>query len=136
MMSDNPSDTEVAIAGNSESNLVVRSPVTPGLPYREYKEILRDDFLWSCAYCTVSEFEAQTIRMTIDHYEPQSARPDLKDDYRNLMYCCDDCNSLREKNSHQNLREQMGTGSFVPMTIIAMSILKETQMLRKSILEV
>ena len=35
------------------------------------------------------------IRFTIDHYEPRSARPELENDYNNLMYCCDTCNSLK-----------------------------------------
>jgi hypothetical protein len=78
-----------------ESSLVERSAVTPGLPYNQYKEILREDFLWSCAFCTISEYEAQAIRMTIDHYEPQKVRPDLVNSYDNLMYCCDDCNGLK-----------------------------------------
>jgi hypothetical protein len=78
-----------------ESSLVERSEVTPGLPYNEYKGSLREDFLWACAYCTISEYEAQAIRMTIDHYEPQKVRPDLVNSYENLMYCCDDCNVLK-----------------------------------------
>jgi hypothetical protein len=38
------------------------------------------------------ECEATSIRFTIDHYEPRSARPELVDDYGNLMYACDECN--------------------------------------------
>jgi len=41
------------------------------------------------------EAEATAIRFTIDHYEPQSARPDLIDDYGNLLYACDECNRLK-----------------------------------------
>jgi hypothetical protein len=40
----------------------------------------------------MSEAEAQAIRFTIDHYEPRNARPDLIDEYENLMYSCDECN--------------------------------------------
>jgi hypothetical protein len=40
----------------------------------------------------MTEAEAQAIRFTIDHYEPKSARPELVNDYANLMYCCDECN--------------------------------------------
>jgi 5-methylcytosine-specific restriction endonuclease McrA len=78
-----------------ESSLIERSKVTPNLPYSEYKETLREDFIYACAYCTITEFEAQGIRMTIDHYEPQTARPELTNEYDNLMYCCDDCNALK-----------------------------------------
>lgn len=66
-----------------------------GRPYPEYREDLRRDFLHSCAYCSISEAEARAINFTIDHYEPRSGRPDLTDDYGNLMYCCNWCNLLK-----------------------------------------
>jgi len=75
-----------------EVPLVVRSEVEPNRPYNEYKQPLRRDFFHSCAYCTMSESEAQAIRFTIDHYEPRSARPDLSNTYSNLMWACDECN--------------------------------------------
>ena len=81
---------EIAISAGSD--LVVRSEVPPGRAYREYKTWLRRDFFYSCAYCSMTEAEAQAIRFVIDHYEPASVRPDLKDVYDNLMYCCDECN--------------------------------------------
>jgi hypothetical protein len=40
----------------------------------------------------MSEAEAQAIRFAIDHYEPVKVRPELRDVYDNLMYCCDECN--------------------------------------------
>jgi 5-methylcytosine-specific restriction endonuclease McrA len=80
---------------SGSSSLVERSKVTPNLPYNQYKETLREDFFYACAYCTMTEFEAQAIRMTIDHYEPKKARPELVNSYDNLMYCCDDCNILK-----------------------------------------
>ena len=85
------------VAGDklSESSLIERSKVTPNLPYNQYRENLREDFIFACAYCTITEFEAQGIRMTIDHYEPHNTRPDLTNNYDNLMYCCDDCNGLK-----------------------------------------
>jgi hypothetical protein len=43
----------------------------------------------------MAETEAQGVRFTIDHYEPESARPDLANDYLNLMYCCDECNTRK-----------------------------------------
>lgn len=74
-------------------DLVFRSSDLPqGRPYNEYKPWLRHDFLCSCAYCSMSEAEAQARRFTIDHYEPKKAHPELVDDYGNLMYCCDECN--------------------------------------------
>ncbi|WP_340646158.1 HNH endonuclease [Phenylobacterium sp.] len=83
------SNLPAVTAGRS---LVQRSSVTPGLPYNEYRQPLRHDFFCSCAYCTISEAEAQSIRFTIDHYEPQRARPDLENEYGNLLYACDTCN--------------------------------------------
>jgi hypothetical protein len=76
--------------------VVVRSTDVPaGLPYREYKPYLRDDFWYSCAYCTMTEHEAQAIRFVIDHYEPQVSRPELINEYTNLMYSCDECNDRK-----------------------------------------
>lgn len=75
-----------------EVPLVVRSEVPAGRPYNDYKQPLRRDFFHSCAYCTMSEAEAQAVRFTIDHYEPRGARPDLTNSYENLMWACDECN--------------------------------------------
>ncbi|MGA8908843.1 MAG: HNH endonuclease signature motif containing protein [Acidobacteriaceae bacterium] len=72
--------------------LITRSDVPPGTPYRECRQRLRRDFRYRCAYCGMTECEAQGIRMTIDHYEPRKVRPELENDYANLMYACDECN--------------------------------------------
>lgn len=92
-MTDN---TSVEIINFQESDeqksLVISSDVPDGMHYRKYKQFLRKDFFASCAYCTMSEAEATAIRMTIDHYEPRSKRPDLENSYNNLMYSCDPCN--------------------------------------------
>ena len=85
--------SEVTTAGADRNTaLVRRSEVPPDKPYKEYKPWLRYDFFYSCAYCTMSEAEAQAIRFTIDHYEPIKIRPELAHAYDNLMYCCDECN--------------------------------------------
>ncbi len=78
-----------------KSQLVVRSTVPVRKNYSDYREFLRYDFFFSCAYCTIAESEAQAIRMTIDHYEPRNARPDLENTYDNLMYACDECNKRK-----------------------------------------
>ena len=72
--------------------LVIRSQVPAAAAYKDYRGDLSYDFYFSCAYCQMHEAEAVGIRFTIDHYEPQSARPDLLCEYSNLMYCCDECN--------------------------------------------
>jgi 5-methylcytosine-specific restriction endonuclease McrA len=82
-----------AIGG--ETVLVTRSKVPEVREYGEYKPYLRRDFFHSCAYCTMTEAEAQSVRFTIDHYEPQNARPDLVKEYSNLMWSCDMCNTRK-----------------------------------------
>jgi hypothetical protein len=93
-MSDD-SDAKPPTVMSSSGAWVVRGDVPAGLPYADYKQYLRRDFLHTCGYCTISESEAQAIRFTIDHYEPRGARPDLENEYRNLMYSCDGCNTLK-----------------------------------------
>jgi hypothetical protein len=88
-------DARTSPSTPAKSPLVVRSEVTPGRPYREYRPSLRRDFFYMCAYCTMMEAEATGIPFDIDHYEPTSARPELKDDYGNLMYACDPCNARK-----------------------------------------
>ena len=93
-MSKSPTSRAATVA-TTKSDLVVRSHVPPGLAYEEYREYLRPDFFFSCAYCTIGESEAGGIRFAIDHYEPQRHCPDLKDVYDNLMYACNQCNVLK-----------------------------------------
>ena len=93
---------------------VNRSVVPEGLAYPKYKPYLRRDFLYSCAYCTICEGEAEAIRFTIDHYEPQTAREDLINDYSNLLYCCDDCNILKGDRSPPDSARADGYRFFRP----------------------
>ena len=74
---------------------VVRSEVEPGKKYYEYREEIRWDFFYSCAYCTIMEFEGQTIGFSIDHYQPSEKFSDLEHVYGNLMYSCNHCNSRK-----------------------------------------
>lgn len=77
------------------TSLVVRSPQDCALHYQEYRQALRTDFWFSCAYCTITEVEAQGLRFTIDHYLAKKKRPDLEAAYENLMWCCDACNTMK-----------------------------------------
>ncbi|MGC1294505.1 MAG: hypothetical protein WA869_05640 [Alloacidobacterium sp.] len=70
-------DSSNPVPARISSALVERSVVPKGLQYGNYKKYLRYDFMYSCAYCSMSEAEAQAIRFTIDHYEPRNARPEL-----------------------------------------------------------
>jgi 5-methylcytosine-specific restriction endonuclease McrA len=76
------------------SPLVVRSKVKAESDYHKYRETLRFDFYYSCAYCTISEAEGAGIGFEIDHYEPQSASGAVAD-YSNLMYACRVCNGRK-----------------------------------------
>ena len=67
---------------------VTRSFVAPKGSYANYRQDLRVDFWYSCAYCSITEVEAQGIAFEIDHYAPHSKFPELKHDYGNLMYSC------------------------------------------------
>jgi HNH endonuclease len=99
------------------SQLIVRSTNVPAnKSYKEYKPWLRHDFFCSCAYCTMSEAEAQAIRFTIDHYEPKDARPDLIDIYDNLMYCCDECNIRKGDRCPPTSARENGIRFFRPDT--------------------
>ena len=74
---------------------VIRNEVEVRKDYHKYLNELRFDFYYSCAYCSIMEQEACGIRFEIDHYYPQSKYPELKSDYRNLMYSCEKCNKLK-----------------------------------------
>ncbi len=102
------------IEAHSTGGLVVRSEPPPGLPYGDYRRFLRTDFVYSCAYCTMTEAEAQAVRFTIDHYEPQTARPDLAGSYLNLMYCCDECNTRKGDRSPPEIARAAGVRFFRP----------------------
>jgi len=80
---------------NQSHLLVVRSTVPSGLSYLDYLPQIRYDFFYSCGYCTLSEFEAQGIAFQIDHYEPRSDKPELENQYDNLIYSCSECNNLK-----------------------------------------
>jgi 5-methylcytosine-specific restriction endonuclease McrA len=86
-----PASGSLAV-GDPATPRVVRSAVPSGKDYAEYRNYLRHDFYYSCAYCMIAEAEAGGLRLTIDHYEPRNARPDLVHEYSNLMYACDECN--------------------------------------------
>src|SRR5262245_30562116 len=103
MAEEDKQKNEVVALTKGRELFVVRTTVPVGLEYGDYRQYLRTDFLFSCAYCTVTEFEASGIRFTIDHYEPKSIRPDLQHDYENLMYACDVCNQRKGYRSPSEL---------------------------------
>jgi 5-methylcytosine-specific restriction endonuclease McrA len=102
---------EATLAPRKDADLVTRTTVPPAKHYSEYKEVLRQDFFHSCAYCTMAESEAQGIRFTIDHYEPQKARPELINYYDNLMYACEECNLRKGDRYPRRMPGQTAIGS-------------------------
>lgn len=79
----------------SHDAVVVRSDVPAGLDYQAYREYLRFDFWYSCAYCSISEIEAVGIGFQIDHFEPQSFCCGDMHAYSNLMWSCASCNNYK-----------------------------------------
>lgn len=80
----------------AELELIARTQDVPVYSdYSKYRRYLRYDFYYSCAYCSITEAEAEATRLTIDHYEPVSAKPELEAVYSNLMYACEECNSRK-----------------------------------------
>ena len=75
--------------------VVFRSDVAGKKRYSDYREDLRKDFLYSCAYCSMMEYESNAIRFEIEHYLPQKHHPELKNEYDNLMWSCEKCNSFK-----------------------------------------
>lgn len=74
------------------SAIVVRSAVSAVAHYRDYRDTLRVDFVYSCAYCSMTETEARGLGFEIDHYFPIAAYPQLEVDYAHLMWSCVPCN--------------------------------------------
>lgn len=75
---------------------VVQRTAVPQLPtYGEYREYLRYDFWYSCAYCSLTEIEAQGVGFEIDHFEPQDRCQGDPHIYSNLMWSCRVCNRCK-----------------------------------------
>lgn len=72
-----------------------RSEVQAETQYANYREKLRSDFLYQCAYCTLAESEAMGLTYEIEHYLPREHFPELENEYFNLLYACDVCNSYK-----------------------------------------
>jgi hypothetical protein len=65
----------------------------PYKAYARYKQFLRYEFEFTCAYCGVHEQDLRAVRaFHIDHFRPKSAFPELASAYDNLYYACVDCN--------------------------------------------
>jgi len=65
--------------------------------YHSYKEWLRDDFVFRCAFCLLRErwYPNGQASFSVDHLIPQSLDKSKACDYENLLYACLSCNSLK-----------------------------------------
>lgn len=109
---------QVDKAKQATGPLVVRSAVPARSDYQAYRQDLRYDFYYSCAYCTAMECEAIGVSWEIDHYEPKSLRPDLSAEYGNLMYSCEACNNRKSGLSPPQSARIQGHRFFRPDTDI------------------
>lgn len=78
-----------------EKPVVIRSDIPAKKKYSDYRDELRFDFWYSCAYCALSESEAMGIGFEIDHYYPKEHFPKLISDYGNLFWSCEKCNGYK-----------------------------------------
>lgn len=79
----------------AKNAIIVRSDVIPQKDYHAYKDFVRFDFCYACAYCSITEIEAAGIGFQIDHYYPIEAFPQLASNYDNLMWSCQICNRYK-----------------------------------------
>lgn len=73
-----------------------RTPAAKKTNYHDYLDELKKDFGYICGYCGKPE-EVAKNRFEIDHFIPTSFAPELKNDYKNLIYCCFMCNRKKSK---------------------------------------
>lgn len=69
--------------------------------YRQYKNWLRDEFVFRCAYCLFRErwFPDGDTSFGVDHVIPQCISKSKICDYDNLVYACLRCNSQKSDSS-------------------------------------
>lgn len=66
--------------------------------YRSFKEWLRDEFCFMCAYCLCRElwYPSPADAFSVDHASPQSADESGVNDYDNVVYACTRCNARKQ----------------------------------------
>jgi hypothetical protein len=66
--------------------------------YKQYKQALREDFQYRCAYCILHEGPHGVggfHQFQIDHFRPRNKFPELTNTYSNLYYACSWCNRAK-----------------------------------------
>jgi len=68
--------------------------------YESYRDWLRDEFSFRCVFSLVREqWLGRTGNFDIDHFAPRSERPDLTNEYDNLLYLAHRTNLVRNKSA-------------------------------------
>ena len=83
--------------------------------YQRYKQALREDFKYRCAYCILHEgdlFGGGFHNFQIDHFKPRDTFPALVNEYSNLYYACRWCNRAKD-DTWPSDEEQRGGFVFV-----------------------
>jgi hypothetical protein len=71
--------------------------------YERFRPCLRWEFSFACPFCLLHEAQvsptgaAGSAQFWIEHLEPQSVRPDLRNSYGNVVYACRRCNLARHQ---------------------------------------
>src|ERR1700704_2724443 len=66
--------------------------------YQEYKDWLRDEFVFRCVYCLEREmwYPSRAAAFAVDHIVPRAEDDTLACVYDNLVYACLRCNSAKQ----------------------------------------
>jgi hypothetical protein len=83
------------MSDDNGNSIIKRKSVSGVANYHDYKQNLRNDFLYSCGYCSITEVESTGRGFQIDHYLPQEHFPEKKNEYENLIWSCEICNSCK-----------------------------------------
>lgn len=76
-----------------------------------YKDCLRLDFEFRCAYCLIHEADYQGHEsFQVDHFRPKSKFRHLERKYRNLYYACLLCNKGNRKGANWPSEEEADRG--------------------------
>ena len=101
--------------------------------YESFRDWLRDEFCFRCIYCLKRETWGRvTGDFELDHFEPQAINPDKALNYKNLVYACRTCNSIKNATAiadpfqtlhSANLRCDFG-GCLVPLSLDAFRLIE------------
>jgi hypothetical protein len=78
--------------------------------YERFRPCLRWEFSFSCSFCLLHEAQvcpagaASSAQFWIEHLEPRSERPDLRNTYGNVVYACRRCNLARRARPRTDAR--------------------------------